>query len=145
MDLGIDKNLEIAEKYCFADGGCPKLKGKTDYNERMTTCAGCNNYLNKIDLIDLLNHYRATSSSSSSLSTSSSPPRTGKRTEQSIPRIKKVLLLYYVEDKSLTAIQKELSLQFRTVKNIVNMSFTNEESNKKVQRAKEELEKDGLL
>ena len=50
-----------------------------------------------------------------------------------------------MEDKSLTAIQKELSLQFRTVKNIVNMSFTNEESNKKVQRAKEELEKDGLL
>ena len=145
MDLGIDKNLKIAEKYCFAEGGCKKLKGKTDYNERLSICAGCTKYLNKIDLIDLLNHYRATSSSSPSLSTSSSPPRTGKRTEQSIPRIKKVLLLYYVEDKSLTAIQNELSLQFRTVKNIVNMSFTNEESNKKVQRAKEELEKDGLL
>jgi DNA-binding NarL/FixJ family response regulator len=137
--------LEIAEKYCFANGGCPKLKGKTDYNERMTTCAGCNNYLNKIDLIDLLNHYRATSSSSSSISSSPSIPRTGKGTEQSVTKIKKVLLLYYVDGLTLTAIQNKLGLQFRTVKNIVNQSFKNESSNEKVRAVKEELEKDGLI
>jgi DNA-binding NarL/FixJ family response regulator len=148
MDLGIDKNLKIAEKYCFADGGCKKLKGKTDYNERLSICAGCTNYLNKIDLIDLLNHYRATSSSSSSSSSiSSSPsiPRTGKGTEQSVTKIKKVLLLYHVDGLSITAIQNKLGLQFRTVKNIVNQSFKNESSNEKVRAVKEELEKDGLL
>ena len=143
MNLGIDKNLKIAEKYCFADGGCKKLKGKTDYNERLSICAGCTNYLNKIDLIDLLDYYRTTTPTPSS--PTSSIQRTGKRTEQSIPKIKKVLLLYHVDGLSITAIQNELKLQFRTVKNIVNQSFKNEDSNEKVRKAKEELEKDGLL
>lgn len=143
MEQKLQENLKIAEKYCFAEGGCKKLKGKTDYAERMTICASCNNYLHKIDLIDLLSYYRTTTPTPSS--PTSSIQRTGKRTEQSIPKIKKVLLLYHVDGLSITAIQNELKLQFRTVKNIVNMSFKNEDSNEKVKRAKEELEKDGLL
>lgn len=145
MNLGIDKNLKIAEKYCFADGGCKKLKGKTEYNERLAICAGCTNYLNKIDLIDLLNYYRTQSELPCPMPSSHSIPRTGKGTELSITQIKKVLLLYYVDGKSLTAIQNELGLQFRTVKNVVNLSFKNESSNEKVKMVKEKLEKDGLL
>lgn len=143
MNLGIDTNKKIAEKYCLNPKGCPKLKGKTDYNERLTTCAGCTNYLNKIDLVELLQYYTTNTNT-----TSTTKPRPkkykGKNTELSNTQIKKILTLYskgYTRNKIATT----LALHFTTVKNAVELGFTNEDGNEKVRLVKEEMVKDGLL
>ena len=143
MNHGFKKNMEIAEHSCLTPGGCPKLKGITDYQERVTKCAGCTNVLNKVDLVDLLNHLHNTSSSPTS--TKPPTPTTGKGTEQSIWKIKKILTLHYVDLIPITRIASDYGFSFRTVKNVVNQSFKNETSNEKVRRAIDEMKKDGLL
>lgn len=135
MNLGIENNIKIAQRYCLNPNGCPKLKGKTDYNEKLTICAGCTNYLNKIDLVELLQYYTTT------------PPTTttrtfkgkGKSTELSRTQIREILTLHR-DGMSMTAIQKEMGLQFRTVKNVINLSFKNELANKKVREVIEDMD-----
>ena len=144
MNLGFDVNLKIAEKYCLAPGGCPKLKGKTDYNERMTICSGCNNYLHKVDLIDLLNHYYTTSTTNTDIPSRPTKPPKGKSTELSKTQIKKILLLS-AEGMSKNRIATELKLHFTTVKNVIELGFKNEMANEKVKSVKDEMINDGLL
>ena len=140
MNLGIDTNKKIAEKYCLNPNGCPKLKGKTDYNEKLSICAGCTNYLNKIDLVELLQYYTTNT-------TSTTTPRPtnhkGKSTELSKTQIKKILTLHsqgYTKNKIAT----ELVLHFTTVKNVIDLGFKNEDANDKVRQVKEEMINDGL-
>lgn len=145
MNLGIDTNLKIAEKYCLNPKGCPKLKGKTDYNERLTTCAGCTNYLNKIDLVDLLQYYTTNTDTNAPSTTKPRPTNhKGKSTELSKTQIKKILTLHsqgYTKNKIAT----ELALHFTTVKNVLELGFKNEDANDKVKQVKEEMINDGLL
>ena len=136
MDLGIEQNLKIAEKYCLNPHGCPKLKGKTDYNEKLAICAGCTNYLNKIDMVDLLTYYHNTSTPPT---THTPTPRTGKGTELSKYDIERILTLYHIDLQPITRISLECGYSFRTVKNVVNQSFKNSKSNEKVQKIKEEM------
>ena len=139
MNLGIENNIEIAQRYCLSPGGCPKLKGKTDYNEKLTICAGCTNYLNKIDLVELLQYYTTNTTTPPTTTNTNTFNGKGKATEQSNTKIRKVITLHR-DGKSMTAIQKELDLQFRTVKNIINQSFTNEASNQKVREVIAEMD-----
>ena len=143
MKMSLDEKIAIAQKYCLAPDGCPKLKGKTDYNERLTTCAGCNNYLHKIDLIELLQHYTTTDTPTTTNTTTFKGK--GKATEQSTTQIKTILTLYHVELWSINKIASELRLQHKTVKNIVNQTFKSEVSNEKVKMVKDKMINDGLL
>ena len=135
MNVGLKNNIKIAEKYCLAPEGCPKLKGKTDYNEKLAICAGCTNYLNKIDLVELLQHYYT----SSPTTTKPPTPTTGKGTELSKADIKKILTLYHIECIPITRIAQDYGFSFRTVKNVVNQSFKNPTSNKKVEEILKEM------
>ena len=141
--MSLDEKIAIAQKYCLAPDGCPKLKGKTDYNERLTTCAGCNNYLHKRDLIELLQHYTTTDTPTTTNTTTFKGK--GKATEQSTTQIKTILTLYHVELWSINRIASELRLQHKTVKNIVNQTFKGEVSNEKVKMVKDKMINDGLL
>ena len=131
-NVGLKTNMKIAEKYCLSPDGCPKLKGITDYNEKLTKCAGCTNYLNKIDLVELLRElYTPT--------TTTSPTQgKGKSTELSKPQIKKILQLYN-DGYSQTRITRELNLPNRTVKNVLTLGFKNELANDKVRACQQEL------
>ena len=136
MNRGLDVNLKIAESLCLTPGGCPKLKGKTEYQERVSVCAGCNNVLNKVDLVDLLNHLHT---SYSPTTTKPPTPTTGKGTELSKADIRKILTLYHIDLIPITRIAKDHGFSFRTVKNVVNQSFKNPTSNEKVQKIKDEM------
>jgi hypothetical protein len=144
MNLGFETNKKIAEKYCLAPQGCPKLQGKTDYSERMTICSGCNNYLNKVDLVDLLNHFYNNNTTPAPAPTKPKKPSKGKSTELSNTQIKKILTLYS-KGNTRNKIATKLALHFTTVKNAVELGFTNEDANEKVRLVKEEMIKDGLL
>ena len=144
MNLGFDTNLKIAEKYCLHPDGCPKLKGKTDYNERMAICAGCNNYLNKVDLVDLLNYYYTNTPTPTTISSKPKTTPTGKSTELSKTQIKKILM-YDKDGWTKNKIATELKLHFSTVKNVINLSFKNEKANEKVKQIIDEMKNDGLL
>lgn len=137
MNRGFKKNMEIAEHLCLTPGGCPKLKGKVEYQERVSVCAGCNNVLNKIDLVDLLNHLYTNPSSPTT--TKPPTPTTGKGTELSKSDIKKILTLYHIDLIPITRIASDYGFSFRTVKNVVNQSFKNPTSNEKVKKIKDEM------
>ncbi len=146
MNLGIDTNIKIAEKYCLHPSGCPKLRGKTDYNEKLSICAGCTNYLNKIDLIELLHYYASNNNTSTTTPAPVKPkkPPKGKSTELNKSQIKKILTLHnqgFTKNKIAT----ELTLHFTTVKNVIELGFKNDEANQKVQQVMDELKRDGLL
>lgn len=128
-DLGYKANLKIAEKYCLSPDGCPKLKGITNYNERLSKCAGCTNYLNKIDLVELLIELNNTSTSTSS--PSSTFKGKGKSTELSKTEIKKILELSD-SGYTMTGISRVLGIQYRTVKKVLTLGFKNEYANDKV-------------
>lgn len=133
-NTGKKTNMRIAERYCLSPEGCPKLRGITDYNERLTKCAGCTNYLNKIDLVDLLRDLYT-----SPTSTSTTFKGRGKNTELSVSQIKKILTLHHNEGYSQTKISRELKLSHRTVKNVLTLGFKNEMSNDKVRACQQEL------
>ena len=137
MNLGIKDNMKIAEKYCLNPEGCPKLKGITDYNEKLSKCAGCTNYLNKIDLVELLRELHNTAPTSSQ--SKSRRNTNGKNTELNKSEIKKILEL---NDSGYTinGICVELGLQYRTVKNVLTLGFKNEASNEKVRNVMNKLE-----
>ena len=139
MNLGIKDNMKIAEKYCLNPEGCPKLKGITDYNEKLSKCAGCTNYLNKIDLVELLRELHNTAPTSTSSQSKSRRNTNGKNTELNKSEIKKILEL---NDSGYTinGICVELGLQYRTVKNVLTLGFKNEASNEKVRNVMKELE-----
>lgn len=138
-NIDLKTKMEIAEKYCLSPEGCPKLKGITDYNERLTKCAGCTNYLNKIDLVELLREFYDNSPTTTTSSTTSTFKGRGKNTEQSITMIKKILTLYHKEGYTQTRIARELHLSHRTVKNVLTLGFKNEPSNEKVRACQQEL------
>lgn len=134
-NVGLKTNMKIAEKYCLSPEGCPKLKGITNYNERLSKCAGCTNYLNKIDLVELLRElYNNTPTSSPSPTHKGK----GKSTELSKPQIKKILQLHN-DGYSQTRITRELNLPNRTVKNVLTLGFKNELANDKVRACQQEL------
>jgi hypothetical protein len=144
MNLGFETNKKIAEKYCLSPQGCPKLQGKTDYSERMTICSGCNNYLNKVDLVDLLNHFYNNNTTPAPAPTKPKAPSKGKSTELSKTQIKKILLMS-ADGNSKNKIATELKLHFTTVKNVIELGFKNEMANEKVIQVKNEMINDGLL
>lgn len=142
-DMTIKEKMQIAEKFCLRPEGCPKLKGITDYNEKLTKCAGCTNHLNKIDLVELLRElYHNTPTSTSTSSPSSTFKGKGKSTELSKAQIKEILIL---DDECYTptAIAKKMKIQYRTVKKVLTMGFKNDFANEKVKRIKEELRLEG--
>lgn len=138
MNKGIKTNLKIAESWCLNPNGCPKLKGITDYQERVNKCGGCTNVMNKIDLVDLLNHLYNSNDDTPTI-TKTPTPRTGKGTELSKYDIERILTLYHIDLQPITRISLECGYSFRTVKNVVNQSFKNSKSNEKVRKIKEEL------
>ena len=141
MDLGNKDNLEIIKKYCLVEGGCPKLRKCKSYQEKVQVCSQCIDKIYKYDMVEIL---RELYGNQGTTPTKPVPPKTGKGTEKNITQIKKILLLHK-DGKSINKIANLLHFSHRTVKNVVNMSFENESSNEKVKRAREELEKDGLL
>ena len=138
-NIDLKTKMEIAEKYCLSPEGCPKLKGITDYNERLTKCAGCTNYLNKIDLVELLREIYDNSPTTTTSSTTSTFKGRGKNTELNVSQIKKILTLYHKEGYTQTGITRELKLSHRTVKNVLTLGFKNEQSNEKVRACQQEL------
>lgn len=136
MDLGNKNNLNIIKKYCLVDGGCPKLAKCKDYTERVKVCSQCIDKVYKYDMVEILRELYATPTSPPK----PTPPRTGKGTELSDREIKDVLLLYR-QGNSINKVSEELHLQFRTVKNVINKSFKNESSNRKVEKNEKELDK----
>lgn len=139
MNRGVKTNLKIAQSWCLKPEGCPKLKGITDYQERVNKCAGCTNVLNKIDLVELLNHLY-NDGTPTTTTTKPPTPTTGKGTELSKADIKKILTLYHIDLIPITRIALEYGFSFRTVKNVVHQSFKNQTSNEKVQKIKDEME-----
>lgn len=140
-DLGYKANLKIAEKYCLSPEGCPKLRGIEDYNEKLSKCAGCTNYLNKIDLVILLIELHNNTPTSTS-SPSSTFKGKGKSTELSKAQIKEILILDS-ECYTPTAIANKMKIQYRTVKKVLTMGFKNDFANEKVRKIKEELRLEG--
>ena len=134
-NVGLKTNMKIAEKYCLSPEGCPKLKGITNYNERLSKCAGCTNYLNKIDLVELL---RELYNNTHTYSPSPTHKGKGKSTELSKSQIKKILQLHN-DGYSQTRITRELNLPNRTVKNVLTLGFKNELANDKVRACQQEL------
>ena len=137
----LNEKMLYAEKYCLRPEGCPKLKGITDYNERLSKCAGCTNYLNKIDLLDLLRElYHNTPTSTSS--PSSTFKGKGKSTELSKAQIKEILIL---DDECYTptAIANKMKIQYRTVKKVLTLGFKNDFANEKVRNIMNELGLEG--
>lgn len=141
MNLGLENNKKIAEKYCLNPQGCPKLKGKTDYNEKLTICASCNNYLNKIDLIELLQYYTTSTAPSKP---QRKAPYKGKSTELNKPQIEQILL-YDKDGWTKNKIATEMRLHFTTVKNVLELGFKNDLANEKVKKIIDEMKNDGLL
>ena len=139
MNRGIKTNLKIAECWCLNPNGCPKLKGITEYQEKVNKCGGCTDVLNKIDLVDLLNHLYH-SNDATPTTTKPPTPKTGKGTELSNVDIKKILTLYHIDLIPITRIAKENGFSFRTVKNVVNQTFKNETSNERVRKIKEKMD-----
>lgn len=139
MNKGFKTNMKIAESLCLTPGGCPKLKGVTNYAERVTKCAGCTNVLNKIDLVDLLKQLH-TDGTPTTTTTKPATPTTGKGTELSKVDIRKILTLYHIDLIPITRIASDYGFSFRTVKNVVNQSFKNPTSNEKVKNIKDEME-----
>ena len=128
--MTIKEKMQIAERFCLRPEGCPKLKGITDYNEKLTKCAGCTNHLNKIDLVELLRElYHNTPTSTSS--PSSTFKGKGKSTELSKTEIKKILELSD-SGYTMTGISRVLGIQYRTVKKVLTLGFKNEYANDKV-------------
>ena len=141
MNKGFKTNMKIAESLCLTPGGCPKLKGVTNYAERVTKCAGCTNVLNKVDLVDLLSQLH----NNDTPTTKPPIPTTGKGTELNNSEIRKILTLYHIDLIPITRIASDYRFSFRTVKNVVNQSFKNETSNEKVRRIIEEMKNDGRV
>ena len=117
-NIDLKTKMEIAEKYCLSPEGCPKLKGITDYNERLTKCAGCTNYLNKIDLVELLREIYDNSPTTTTSSTTSTFKGRGKNTELNVSQIKKILTLYHKEGYTQTGITREFSLSAISFKSL---------------------------
>lgn len=141
MNRGIDINMKIAECWCLNPNGCPKLKGITEYQEKVNKCGGCTDVLNKIDLVELLNHlYNSTECTPTTTDTKPPLPTHGKGTELSRSDIKKILTFYHIDLIPITRIAKENGFSYRTVKNVVNQTFKNETSNEKVKKIKDEMD-----
>lgn len=145
MDLGNKNNLEIIKKFCLVEGGCPKLKKCNGYQEKVAICSQCIDKIYKYDMIELLRElYNPTTTTTPTPPTTSTRSTTGKSTELNKIQIEKILVLHS-KGSTLNRIAKDLNIQFRTVKNVVNQSFKNEKSNQKVKDILEEMQKDGLL
>jgi len=141
MDLGNKTNLEIIKKFCLVEGGCPKLRKCRTYEEKMAVCSQCIDKVYKYDLIELLRElYAATPTTSSPAPTRN---KSGKSTELNKVQIEKILTLHN-QGLTINKIAVELNIQFRTVKNVINQSFKNEDANLKVKEILEDMQKDGL-
>lgn len=140
MNMGIPKNLEIAQAFCLNPKGCPLQKGCKTYDDRQQKCSACRNKLEKVDLVDLLNYFYTTSTSDTSHKPI--PHTTGKSTELSKTQIKNILILHS-QGYSINKISVKLHLQFRTVKKVIEKGFKNQNSNLKVEEVEKELRLEG--
>jgi len=134
MNVGIEKNLEIALVFCLNPNGCPLQSDCKTYDDRQQKCSACRNKLEKVDLVDLLNHLYK----NGGCGKKANRVYKGKNTELSKVQIENILSLHS-DGYSINKISEELHLQFRTVKNVINLSFKNALANEKVQNIKNEM------
>lgn len=139
MDLGNKNNITIMKKYCL-NGSCPKLeKGKT-YEEKVSICSKCIDKVYKYDMLKIIEELLKQQETNPTLKRYTK----GKGLELSDKDIERVLVLLS-EEKSVNAIKEETGYSWRTISNIKNLSFKNEDNNAKIKQIKQELKGKGKL
>ena len=142
-----EEKMKILRTYCLKPGGCSALTGKTEYDERKTLCSRCNNYLLKIDFLEIIQELQKEIEELKNSDSNQSSPRiknsnpTGKSTELNKADIRRILTMY-ADGYTINKIHDELHCSNTTVKNVVNQSFKNEKANEKVRLVIEEMKND---
>ena len=112
------------------------------YNERADICAGCTKLLRKVDVFRLLDFYYDESKDTRQYADAEKQKKEfygkGKATELNKAQIRKILQCY-LNGASIYRITKDMQLQHRTVKNVINRSFKSQASNEKVEEVYREL------
>lgn len=139
MNFGTKTNLGILRDNCLF-GVCPKReKGKT-YEEKVSICSKCIDKVYKFDMLEIIEELVKEQESSPKLERYNK----GKGLELSDKDIEKVLVLLS-EGKSVNQVKEETGYSWRTINNIKNLSFKNEDNNRRVVEIKRELKMKGRV
>ena len=139
MNLGNKNNIVVMQKYCL-NGSCPKLeKGKT-YEEKVSICSKCIDKVYKYDMMKIIEELLKQQETNPTLKRYTK----GKGLELSEKDIERVLLLIN-DGKSTNQIKEECGYSWRTIDNIRNLTFKNEDNNAKIKQIKQQLKGKGKL
>lgn len=139
MNLGNEKNVLIMKKFCLG-GSCPKLEKAKTYEEKVSICSKCIDKIYKYDMLLIIEELLKNQEKTPKLERYSK----GKGLELSDKDVERVLVLLS-EGKSVNQVKEETGYSWRTINNIKNLSFKNEDNNRRVVEIKRELKMKGRV